>query len=88
MGYVQKLWKLRLTPSIKSLSINPHSLSLQPLYGFTSADYVPFRNASGGGRDLHFTDDKELDLDDITAKQLPKLPIQMSLKGELDFCMP
>ncbi|KAF6033761.1 Taf6 [Bugula neritina] len=53
----------------------------EPLYGFTSADYIPFRNASGGGRQLHFLDDKELDLDEISAKPLPKIPLQTSLKA-------
>jgi len=38
-------------------------------------------NASGGGRQLHFLDDKELDLDEISAKPLPKIPLQTSLKG-------
>ena len=56
---------------------------LQPLYGFTSSDYIPFRNVSGGGRDLHFTDDKEIDLDDLTSKPLPKVPLQSSLKGNM-----
>jgi len=53
------------------------------LYGFTSADYIPFRNASGGGRQLHFLDDKELDLDEISAKPLPKIPLKIPLQTSL-----
>ena len=70
---------------IYNVNKTSHLCLLQPLYGFTSSDYIPFRNASGGGRDLHFADDKEIDLDDITLKALPKLPLQTSLKGEVCF---
>ena len=59
-----------------------HCPLFQPLYGFTSSDYIPFRNASGGGRDVHFLDDKELDLDEVVMKPLPKLPLEPSIKGD------
>jgi len=47
-----------------------------------SAEYLPFRYASGGGREIHYTEDKELDLDDMVTKVLPKVPLQTSLKGK------
>jgi len=54
----------------------------EPLYGLCASEHIPFRFASGGGRELHFLDDKELDLNDLVKNQpMPKIPMAPSLRA-------
>lgn len=54
----------------------------QPVYGVVSNEYIPWRLTSGGGRDLHFLEDKELEVADLVAQQLPKIPPAPAVKCE------
>merc|ERR1719251_456235 len=53
----------------------------EPLYGFQAGEHIPFRFTSGGGRDLHFMEDKELDLSELVSGTLPKIPVAASLRS-------
>lgn len=54
----------------------------QPLYGFKASDHLPFRYASGGGRELFFTEEKEMDLTELVSGAPVKLPLDVHLRGK------
>lgn len=54
--------------------------NIEPQYGFITKDFIPFRFASGGGRELHFQEEKELELTDVLISTAPKAPLEVSLR--------
>ncbi|XP_046746889.1 transcription initiation factor TFIID subunit 6-like isoform X1 [Diprion similis] len=57
--------------------------NIEPTYGFFARENVPFRFASGGGRELHFVEDKEIDLNEAVSNSQtwPKLPLEVTLRA-------
>ena len=55
--------------------------NIEPLYGFECTEYIPLRHSSGGGKDLYYPDDQEIDLVDIVSSPLPKLPCEVTIRS-------
>ena len=55
--------------------------NIEPLYGFDCTEYIPFRHTSGGGKDIYFPDEKEVNLVDLVSSPLPRLPSDISLRS-------
>ena len=55
--------------------------NIEPIYGFDSAECLPFRHTSGGGKEIFYLDDKEVDLLEYVSTPLPQLPLEPSLRS-------
>lgn len=84
---IQEAEKLRQHSKRKRLTCSDFDAALQikniePIYGITNKEgYIPFRHASGGGREIYFTEEKEVDLHNILGDPTPKIPVDISVKA-------
>nr|XP_018897545.1 PREDICTED: transcription initiation factor TFIID subunit 6 [Bemisia tabaci] len=55
--------------------------NIEPTYGYHTSDHIPFRFASGGVREFHFIEEKDLDLNEIISGPMSKLPLAPSIRA-------
>ena len=55
--------------------------NVEPLYGFDTAEYIPFRHTSGGGKDLYYPEEKDIGLLDLVSAPLPRLPCDVTIRA-------
>ncbi|CAK1548450.1 unnamed protein product [Leptosia nina] len=67
--------------SITDIDHSLKSKNIEAQYGFLQPDSLPFRFASGGGRELHFIEEKEIDLSEVLSAPPPKIPLDISLRA-------
>ncbi|EDV26215.1 uncharacterized protein TRIADDRAFT_23396 [Trichoplax adhaerens] len=80
MKFMRHSRRSKLTPDDIDLALKLRNR--EPLYGFTSRDFVPFRYASGQGRRLHFQPDEELNLTEfLESLQVPQVPIDSYVRS-------
>jgi len=75
--YHSKRQKLTCADIDRALNVK----NVEPLYGFDTMEYVPFRHTSGGGKDLYYPDEKEVELLDLVGAPLPKIPSDVTIRA-------
>ncbi|KAL1450234.1 hypothetical protein WDU94_002675, partial [Cyamophila willieti] len=54
--------------------------NIEPIYGLSVSQFLPFKHASGGGRELHFTEEKEVDFEELLTNLNPKAALETHLR--------
>lgn len=55
--------------------------NIEPLYGFDCTEYVPFKHTSGGGKELFYQEEQELDLAELISAPLPRVSVEPTLRA-------
>lgn len=66
---------------IKDIDNSLRLKNAEPQYGFQQWHNLPFRFASGGGRELHFFEEKDLELIDVVQTNSAKFPLDVSIRS-------
>lgn len=83
---IQDAWKYashgrRQHINICDIDYSMKNKNVQPMFGYTDPDMLPFRYASGGNREIYFQEQKEVELVDlINSSVTAKLPLDVALK--------
>lgn len=48
---------------------------------------MPFRHAAGGGREIHFSEERDIDLSELISSPLPKVPLDIAIRGDVTFAV-
>ncbi|XP_035714798.1 transcription initiation factor TFIID subunit 6 isoform X2 [Folsomia candida] len=77
--FMEQARRTKLTPADIDYSLKIKNI--EPLYGFQVDTSTPFRFASGGGRELHFMEEKEVDIHDVVGAPIPKIPADIVIRS-------
>lgn len=78
MKFTTRAKRRKMIPSDVDCALR--AKNIEPLYGFECAEYVPFKHTSGGGKELFFQEEQELDLAELISAPLPRVSVEPTLR--------